>query len=57
MAVAIQSADPTKVNTVVFPRREWEQAPSGLVARATYAASSAFVAKAAVAAGVRSRVR
>ena len=35
--------DPTKVNTVVFPRREWEQAPSGLVARATYAASSAFV--------------
>ena len=28
--------DPAKAVTVVFPRREWEQAPSGMTARAAY---------------------
>ena len=35
--------DPSKVITVVFPRREWEQAPSGMVARATYTANTTLV--------------
>jgi len=35
--------DPTKANTVVFPRREWEEAPSGMMARGKYAAKTTFV--------------
>ena len=35
--------DPTKTVTVEIPRREWEQAPSGMTARATYSAKTTFV--------------
>ena len=35
--------DPSKVNTVVFPRREWEEAPSGMMLRGTYSAKTSFV--------------
>jgi Rho GDP-dissociation inhibitor len=34
--------DPKPV-TIVVPRREWEQAPSGMTARATYSAKTTFV--------------
>ncbi|KAL1516004.1 hypothetical protein AB1Y20_002617 [Prymnesium parvum] len=34
--------DPQKVNTVQVPRRDWETAPSGMLARATYTVKSAF---------------
>ena len=35
--------DPSKVNSVIFPRREWEEAPSGMMARGTYTAKTTFV--------------
>lgn len=35
--------DPSKAITVVVPRREWDQAPSGMTARATYSAKTTFV--------------
>ena len=35
--------DPQRINTIVFPKREWEQAPSGMVARGTYNAKTQFV--------------
>jgi len=34
--------DPDKVNTVQVPRREWETAPSGMMARATYTVKCSF---------------
>ena len=35
--------DAQKVIEVTFPRREWEQAPSGFTARGTYSCSTSFV--------------
>ena len=35
--------DPSKVNVVEFPRREWDEAPSGMMLRGTYGAKTTFV--------------
>ena len=35
--------DADKIHTVTFPKREWETAPSGMLARGTYAAAVTFV--------------
>ena len=35
--------DPKKPNVAVFPRREWDKAPSGMMARGTYSAKTSFV--------------
>ena len=35
--------DPSRENTIVFPRREWDEAPSGVTARGTYNAKTSFV--------------
>uniref|UniRef100_A0A7S2BBE4 Rho GDP-dissociation inhibitor n=1 Tax=Haptolina brevifila TaxID=156173 RepID=A0A7S2BBE4_9EUKA len=35
--------DPEKENVAVFPRREWEDAPSGMMARATYNCKTEFI--------------
>mmetsp|Transcript_32414 Transcript_32414/g.85548 ORF Transcript_32414/g.85548 Transcript_32414/m.85548 type:complete len:229 (+) Transcript_32414:41-727(+) len=35
--------DAEKLNTVQVPRREWEEAPSGMLARGTYTVKSSFV--------------
>lgn len=35
--------DAEKVNTIVFPRRDWEQAPGGMVARGTYKCKTELV--------------
>jgi len=32
-----------EVNTVVFPRRAWEEAPKGMMARAKYTVKTSFV--------------
>lgn len=35
--------DPKKENVAMFPRREWEEAPSGMMARATYGCKTEFI--------------
>ena len=35
--------DADKIHTVTFPKREWETAPAGMLARGTYAAAVTFV--------------
>ena len=35
--------DPAKLITVEFPKREWEDAPSGMMWRGTYNAKTTFV--------------
>jgi len=35
--------DPSKDIVVMFPKREWEEAPSGMMARGTYNAKTTFV--------------
>ena len=35
--------DPAKTNIVIFPRREWENAPAGMMARGTYTCKTEFV--------------
>ena len=34
--------DPTKTNTIVVPRREWDEAPSGMMARGDYKCTVTF---------------